>query len=909
MQQTNANDLRLKRVERSLLSILSLIVLWTFQPVAITGEESTNETLSNKTVKKGELSLIEQLRERVNAVYYDLRGGTLPPSDSADSDIAPPVIYGDDNRIEYFQVTNPGLQKVAEATCVVVSVSEISDNGDGTYTLSTSPWTSQSGAPLCAGEPFAGQQQLGFCSGFLVGDDIVVTAGHCVSSGGCSSVAYVFGFWKTDAPTPAATIVSADNVYFCSGIIDHELGGDLDHSVTQLDRPVVGRSPIRIRRSGVVSDGDSLTVVGHPVVLPMKIAGGAIVQNANGATPWFQANLDTYGGNSGSPVVNLTDFTVEGILVRGAPDFVTSGGCTSSNQVPNSGNIGGGLPFEEASKTISFASFVPDLVVSAGAVAFDRTAYSCSSAIDLKLEDIDLAGLGSHLVLVTSSAGDMESVTLTETVSGSGVFTAILLTSTGALVTEDGTLQVSDGDTLVVQYNDADDGTGSSAVALDSADTDCNSPIISGVTIVNIGGGSADVQFTTNENASGRILFGTSCGALTQASAGPGAVNHQITLTGLSGETNYFVTAEATDPAGNVTSDDNGGACFTFTTLPRTEYFTENFPFLDNDVAGNTFTFTPDSSVSFYNACRTTAAAFPTDPTGGTVIALGDDGFAQIIFAEGQQVLLYGVSYSSMFVGSNGYLTFGAGDSDFDESLGDHFGPEPRISALFDDLNPSAGGTISSKQLSDRMVVTYENVPEFGTFNSNNFQIELLFDGRITITLLGIDAIDGLIGLSAGSGIPQDFVESNFSAFDMCCPDNDNDGLCEADDNCPNESNPGQTDTDSDTVGDLCDNCPDDPNTDQTDADADGIGAACDRCDTNPISCCCLAGDANNSGGVNISDVTFLIARIFAGGEAPSCSDEADADGNGGVNVADVTYLIARIFAGGPAPVCGETGL
>ncbi len=73
--------------------------------------------------------------------------------------------------------------------------------------------------------------------------------------------------------------------------------------------------------------------------------------------------------------------------------------------------------------------------------------------------------------------------------------------------------------------------------------------------------------------------------------------------------------------------------------------------------------------------------------------------------------------------------------------------------------------------------------------------------------------------------------------------------------------------------------------------------------------CCATSGDANNDGGVNVSDITFLIARIFAGGEAPFCNDQADANGDGSVNVADVTYLIARIFAGGPAPVCGSTGL
>ncbi len=74
------------------------------------------------------------------------------------------------------------------------------------------------------------------------------------------------------------------------------------------------------------------------------------------------------------------------------------------------------------------------------------------------------------------------------------------------------------------------------------------------------------------------------------------------------------------------------------------------------------------------------------------------------------------------------------------------------------------------------------------------------------------------------------------------------------------------------------------------------------------LGCCDTPGDANSDTSVNISDVTFLIARIFAGGPAPNCNDQADSNGDGSVNIADVTYLIARIFAGGEAPVCGETG-
>ena len=82
-----------------------------------------------------------------------------------------------------------------------------------------------------------------------------------------------------------------------------------------------------------------------------------------------------------------------------------------------------------------------------------------------------------------------------------------------------------------------------------------------------------------------------------------------------------------------------------------------------------------------------------------------------------------------------------------------------------DDLNPLEGGEVSVKRLPDRIAVTWQAVPEFGTTTLNHFQIEVFFDGRIRITLLGITAVDGLIGLSRGAGVPANFVESNFIAY------------------------------------------------------------------------------------------------------------------------------------------------
>jgi len=203
------------------------------------------------------------------------------------------------------------------------------------------------------------------------------------------------------------------------------------------------------------------------------------------------------------------------------------------------------------------------------------------------------------------------------------------------------------------------------------------------------------------------------------------------------------------------------------------DYFTEWFNTSANDTAYQTFTFTPDASASSYAVtCDMNSqvwGGFPTDPSGGTPLDLTDDSYVAVALSGGARVALYGTSYASFYVGSNGYVTFGSGDTTAAPSLAAHFS-KPRIAALFDDLNPAAGGTCSSKILSDRAAVTFQNVPKSGSFGWNSFQIEMFFDGRIRITILVLSASDGLIGLSRGTGVPADFVASDFSSYGPSLP-------------------------------------------------------------------------------------------------------------------------------------------
>jgi hypothetical protein len=63
-----------------------------------------------------------------------------------------------------------------------------------------------------------------------------------------------------------------------------------------------------------------------------------------------------------------------------------------------------------------------------------------------------------------------------------------------------------------------------------------------------------------------------------------------------------------------------------------------------------------------------------------------------------------------------------------------------------------------------------------------------------------------------------------------------------------------------------------------------------------------VRGDANDSGGVDIADGTFIQAYLYSTGPAPACLDAADVNDDGLINTADPVFLFAFLTAGGPPP-------
>lgn len=240
----------------------------------------------------------------------------------------PLVIYGADNRLEVFEEFDASRRDLARSVVAIMSMHSLRATGPVSNQVTGMKYGESNN--LCKSEKFYDQLAPAYCSGFLVADNIVATAGHCVEDAGfCKDARLVFDF-SIDSEDRDPNTVKVEDTYGCKKVLHKEVDGNgADFALVELDRPVVGRKPVRFSNAAP-KVGDSVFVIGHPVGLPAKVAGGAKVRRNK--PDYFVANLDTFGGNSGSAVFNGTTNEVAGILVRGETDFIRRGACNISYQ-------------------------------------------------------------------------------------------------------------------------------------------------------------------------------------------------------------------------------------------------------------------------------------------------------------------------------------------------------------------------------------------------------------------------------------------------------------------------------------------------------------------------------------------------------------------------------------------------
>ncbi|MFQ5651813.1 MAG: FlgD immunoglobulin-like domain containing protein [bacterium] len=148
------------------------------------------------------------------------------------------------------------------------------------------------------------------------------------------------------------------------------------------------------------------------------------------------------------------------------------------------------------------------------------------------------------------------------------------------------------------------------------------------------------------------------------------------------------------------------------------------------------------------------------------ILSLGDDDFARVSLPF--EFPFCGTSYSSVFVSSNGFLTFRTGSPDPSPSVAEGLIGPPGIAPLWLDLSPDLAGTVTAEPVGPDFVVTFFEVPEFPLtgppLNSNTFSVTLRPDGSFNFDYGVVEADGGLVGRSPGLGFATDPGEVDLSA-------------------------------------------------------------------------------------------------------------------------------------------------
>lgn len=181
---------------------------------------------------------------------------------------------------------------------------------------------------FCEDEKFAHEKLIANCSGALISEDTFLTAAHCVdktNKAACEDYAISF-----DYNSSTSYVSKKENTYFCKSVITYEADKNFmgrDIAIIKLDRKVIGRKPLRVRKDKPVLQ-EEIYMIGYPFGISQKYTENGQIEKDDHYRDSFIHHLDSFSVNSGSPIFSKDKNDIVGVLVRGTGmNYISDGHC------------------------------------------------------------------------------------------------------------------------------------------------------------------------------------------------------------------------------------------------------------------------------------------------------------------------------------------------------------------------------------------------------------------------------------------------------------------------------------------------------------------------------------------------------------------------------------------------------
>ena len=249
----------------------------------------------------------------------------------SDTEFAKKRLHGPsqfDSRIELLQL-DPNVDwqfKIlsnSQSVALIIEKENLSQLAKDTYVLDTSKSLGNAYG-LCTDEAFYNQPVAGIGTAFVISKNTMLTANH-VFERPVTDYIVVFGYKVLIAQTGVTDYYfDKKDIYFPKSIKKQNL--ELDLIEFKVDRnfevPVLEWEDTTLLSKA----NTEVYMIGHPTGLPLKVALNASIEDDSNPF-YFYTSLDSFQGNSGSPVFNIETNKVIGVLVSGEIDYKFNGNC------------------------------------------------------------------------------------------------------------------------------------------------------------------------------------------------------------------------------------------------------------------------------------------------------------------------------------------------------------------------------------------------------------------------------------------------------------------------------------------------------------------------------------------------------------------------------------------------------